>query len=190
MLVCCGLLPQPEPIKSVIKNEVLPTEAARDDIRNVTPENTLPGPKIIKPKLTRLPAIKPPPLKKQPPKPKLWHRPIISKAGYFVSNNHELQFKGIKPLALNAQCKANGEDWPCGRFARTAMRKFVRGRSIECDPVETQSDPIVTNCRVAGKDIAQWLVIRGWAKDENGGFKSQMSSAQQKKLGMWRAKLP
>ena len=181
------LLPEPEPIKSAIKKEVLPTEAARGDIRNVTPDDTLPGPKITKPDLTRLPAIKPPQPKKQPPKPKLWHKPLISKTGFFESNNRELQFKGIKPLALDAQCKAeNGKDWPCGRFARTAMRKFVRGRSIECDPVETQSNPIVTDCRVAGKNIAQWLVLRGWAEDENGQYKSQMNAAQQQKVGKWR----
>ena len=81
------LLPEPEPINSVIKNETLPTEAARDDVRNVTPDDTLPGPKITKPNLTRLPAIKPPPRKKPPLKPKLWHKPIISKAGFFTFEN-------------------------------------------------------------------------------------------------------
>ena len=185
------LLPEPEPIKSAIKNEVLSTEAARDDIRNVTPDDTLPGPKITKSKLTRLPAIKPPQRKKPPLKPKLWHKPIISKAGFFTFKNYQVQLKGIKPLALDARCKLeNGKFWPCGRFARTAMRNFVRGRSIECDPVETQSDLIVTDCRVAGKNIAKWLVIRGWAEGENGRFESQMSAAQQKKSGMWRATRP
>ena len=171
-----------------------PLENIDSDIRDVTPGDALPGPKLTGRQITRLPQIS-----KSAPKPiplsmKTYNNALVSAAGIIQSGNSILHISDIAPLDLDAICTTkSGKHWPCGRFARTAMRGLIRGRAIKCEPVTKQPEPsssLLVHCRSGNRNIGEWLVKQGWAKDNNGRFADQMQFAQKVKTGMWREDLP
>jgi len=49
-------------------------------------------------------------------------------------------------------------------MARTAFRNWLRGRAVRCEVPDIASDiELVSECTVAGIDVATWLVEHGWA---------------------------
>ncbi|MCF6322368.1 MAG: hypothetical protein L3J32_11470 [Rhizobiaceae bacterium] len=189
------LLPVQENTQSAKRPEFteprLRVEPARNDIRDVTPEETLPGPKINKDKIVRLPDIVPPAPPKKPVKPLVLRNLIVQEAGVLLAGEMILNIAGINSLALDEKCKtANGENWPCGRFARTALRGLIGSRAIECIPIGEQINPVQATCNVGKRDLAGWLVARGWAKDANGSYADLMTKAKNANTGMWRTTRP
>lgn len=169
----------------------LPVEPVRTRLRNVTPDYALPGPTISGTKITRLPDLVKPAPPKPPPKPIVWKRPVVQSAAILLSEETTLKISGVTPLKLDEICLAGtDQQWPCGRFARTALRRLIRGRTIECDPVPTREKTITTACRIGSQDIGEWLVEQGWAKGLAGKFDAQMEAAKDTKSGMWRASSP
>lgn len=170
-------------------------EPVRGDIRNVTPDHVLPGPHIEAELIRRLPAAPPPPA--APPAPISWPRAEVVSAGLLRSGATTIAIAGIDPLAAATECRLpDGATWPCGRFARAALRRLVRQRPVECDPageavVATQPAPMVTHCRVAGRDIGQWLVSQGWALPLPGsGHDEALQEARAAGRGQWRTEAP
>ena len=116
---------------------------------------------------------------------------IVPAAGILNSGNVTLHIGDIRPLELDAICQSEkGESWPCGRFARTAMRQLILRRTINCQPAEEENNRLLAKCRIGSRDIGQWLVGQGWAKDIDGKYSEQMETAKQSHRGMWRLKLP
>ena len=198
-VLVCGLgilwLPHPEPVQEpVVVRPIYPVEPVQSHVRDVTPQGALPGPKITGKQIARLPDLVKKPAKVPSSPIRRFHKPIVRSAGIIAANNSILHLYGIEPLALEAICKTeNNENWPCGRFARTAMRGLIRGRAINCDLSGTAANtslPIVVKCNVGRRDIAGWLVRQGWAKDIGGNFAEQMVLAKKAKIGMWRNQLP
>ena len=191
-----SLLPSPQNNKPERDQPILPLEPAQNSIRNVTPGDALPGPDIAGKQVARLPGVVVEIAQKATPTTRLYNNISINAAGILASGNTNLHIEGITPLPLDAVCKTTtGETWPCGRFARTAMRKLIRGRSINCDATNSEDvlptpGPILTKCRVANQDIGQWLVKQGWAEDDGGDYAEPMQWAKTAKLGMWRQTLP
>lgn len=157
-------------------------------IRNVTPDNIVQPPKIESEYVERLPAIEPPPPPPKPPKPEKWSRPIVLAAGIIKSGKRIIELADIVPVALDEICEdIAGDQWPCGMLARTEMRMFVRGRAIDCNPVDDETaERISTRCRLASTDMSAWLVQNGWAKPEGGEFKDELEEAKIKNRGIWR----
>ncbi len=189
------LLPSSDPqqVSEKTEAEIIPyqVEETRDDIRDVTPEETLPGPNVDSDIIVRLPGIVPPEPPAVPAKPVVMRNLIIREAGTLVAKDLVIKIKGINSLALDKICKtADGETWPCGRFARTALRGLIGSRAVECDPLDAQKNPVPATCRVGGRDIATWLVAQGWAQDIDGSYAEFMTKAKQAKNGMWRTTLP
>lgn len=117
----------------------------------------------------------------------LLYRPVAVAAGVFRTKAGTIRLKGIHPLAADETCvAASGERWPCGTFARTALRRFMRGRAIRCDlqsktavaaTAVAENSPVVTTCMLAGDDIAGWLVSHGWARAAKGGLYGDLEKA-------------
>lgn len=88
----------------------------------------------------------------------LLHRPIAVSTKLIKVRDQMIELDGIVELdAANICLSQAGTQVPCVRLALTALRSWIRGRSIECELTRF----IV--CRLAGKDIGEWLVENGWA---------------------------
>lgn len=167
-------------------------EPVRRDVRDVTPDHVLPGPRIEAEMIRRLPAATPPP-KPQPEKPVSWPRVAVLSAGTLRSGGTTITLAGIEPLAADAECRTpDGAAWPCGNFARAATQRLIRGRPVQCDPAAaTADDALVSRCRVSGRDIGLWLVERGWAlpkesDDPQSDYGQALALARQTGRGQWR----
>ena len=102
-----------------------------------------------------------------------------------------IQLADIHPVGIDEQCEtAAGTYWPCGKFARTEMRQFIRGRPIECDRREVSTQPVRTRCRLASFDISAWLVLTGWAEPAGDLFADELSEAKAGERGIWRKAAP
>jgi endonuclease YncB( thermonuclease family) len=71
-------------------------------------------------------------------------------------------------------------------MARAALRRFVRGRAIECEvPAGAAEIPNPARCFVAGSDISEWLVAQGWAEAIDADLDEAEKAARQAKLGLF-----
>lgn len=176
---------------TVATSKVLTTKEARKSVRDVTPDDILQSPDLDENVLERLPPKEAPPPAVKPPKPNPFKRPVVLAAGRLLSSNIEIQLVGISAVPINQVCKdASGAPWPCGKFAKTAFNALVRGRTIECDPVDVDSQVISTRCFIAAQDMSSWLVKNGWARSNHQTYSSDELSAKEEGKGIWRKVRP
>lgn len=94
---------------------------------------------------------------------------VIRAAGLIDARSHRIALAYIDAPDPEATCtNRGGAAWPCGRRARTALRRLVRRRPIDCLDVGTRAGEgetvRVSLCEVAGTDLSRWLVEQGWAR--------------------------
>lgn len=82
--------------------------------------------------LTRLPTpVEPAP--QPPPTPERYRLVIVESAGMIDARSLRIRLAGVEAPGADATCTApDGRLWPCGRRARTALRRLVRRRAIDC----------------------------------------------------------
>lgn len=174
-----------------LQSSLQPKYEAPIRVRNVTPQETLPGPVFEDGLLERLPGKKPPPPPKKEPKPVKISRVQVVEPGILKSGKRTVRLAEIKPIPLDQKCEAiDGSQWPCGRFARTEMRQFIRNRPIECDPVPKGQTEVTLRCRLDNFDISAWLVLTGWATPTGDQFATELAEAKTKLRGQWRKSAP
>ena len=166
-----------------------PPEIVDREVRDVTPRGVTLGPRVAGP-LVRIPP--PPALPKPKSKPKArterLFNPVVAAAGAIETASGLIRLDGIEAPAAEAMCGEGGAAWPCGRAARAALRRFIRGRAIECDvPAWAAAVPETTRCTVGGDDIAGWLAAQGWAAAESGPYRAAADAARAAKRGLWGA---
>lgn len=167
-------------------------ELVAPPVRNVTPPGILPGPEVDGP-LYREPTPPPPP---EPPRWRRFFLPVTTDSATFVTKDGlVIVLYGVAPLPVDLVCtRANGEDWPCGKTALFSLRRFLRGRAIECYlPPLDGIDRAVAPCRIGKIDIAHWLIRQGWAlpDDETGAdYDEAARDARCDRLGKWRGAEP
>ena len=161
------------------------THAARAT-RNVTPPAITPGPAVTGP-LIRIPVPVPPKTIKRVPK--RFRRIVVADARTLQAAGMTIRLAGIVAPGLEETCGRH-KTWPCGRRARTALRKLIRARAIECAVTERISEmEIVSTCRVGRTDLAQWLAKQGWAKPAAAAPEAvnmAADEAKRKRRGLWR----
>lgn len=117
-----------------------------------------------------VPVVKPnsQPAKKEPEadwRYRLLFRPVALSAGEIEIAGYRIMLDGVVPTPVDKMCGDAEESWPCGMKARTEFRAWLRGRALNCRvPPKPGSGPIVTDCSLAGEDVAEWLVHNGWAE--------------------------
>ncbi len=162
-----------------------PAYAARAT-RDVTPPAITPGPAITGP-LVRIPVPAPP--KKAKKVPKRFRRIVVADARTLQAAGMTIRLAGIVAPGLDETC-GRTRTWPCGRRARTALRKLIRARTIECAVTERISEAeIVSTCRVGRTDLAQWLAKQGWARPAAAApaaVNKAAEEAKRKGRGLWR----
>lgn len=126
----------------------------------------------------------------EPIQKRLLPRPIAMDAGHIRIDRATIVLAGIEAPAADARCGEGGAAWPCGARARTALRAYLRGRSVECEAPRDFGDrkeTVTSACTLAGEDIASWIVANGWAKAEAGGPYGELETrARNAGRGIWR----
>ena len=136
-----------------------------------------------------------PPAREQPvPKPRTerLYNPVVTAAGLIKARGRDIRLAGIAAPDFEVRCGEGTAAWPCGRMARAALRRFVRGRAIECIvPAGAAEIPDPAECRVAGgEDLAAWLVAQGWARANDATYEALEAKAREEKLGLWAEARP
>lgn len=161
--------------------------AVTTQVRNVTPDILTAPPVMLSPLVRIVPAHEPAPEKPRPARTERLDRPLVEAAGLLRADTKAVRLGGIAIPAADAVC---GADWPCGRMAKAALQRFLRGRSVECAvPAGADSLPEETDCAVGGTDIARWLVAEGWAKP-SGRFEAEAEMARRAGKGLWSETRP
>jgi endonuclease YncB( thermonuclease family) len=160
-------------------------------VRDVTPEGITPGPSVTAP-LVRLPPPAPPPQPRPEARNERVHKPIVVSAGVIKVGGRDIRLAGIEAPDFRTECGDGADAWPCGRMARAALRRFIRGRAIDCVvPPQVRDIPATTECRVAGESLSEWLVAQGWARAAGGGPYAELeAAARDAGLGIWSRKRP
>lgn len=131
----------------------------------------------------------------QPPKaqlqPKRFYRVVVQDGGSLKAGNTSIRLEGIEVEGLTGQCEdTRGYAWSCGRFARSALMRLIRGRAVVCHvPIKGQPDALTARCSVGGTDLSLWMVAQGWAKPKapaKANLKTAADTAQERRLGIWR----
>lgn len=161
-------------------------EPVRRNLRDVTPENSVRLPRPDGEVVVRLPAVQPPPPPPRPPRPQNFALPAVVEAGVVETGGETIRFAGVEPVPADRVCNGESGDWPCGAFARTALQRFLRRRTIECEPGGEKRDGIlVTRCELSGQDIGEWLVGQGWAQPADSRYREAGNRARAARLGIW-----
>ncbi|MDQ0313792.1 thermonuclease family protein [Amorphus orientalis] len=174
-------------------------------VRDVSSNEITRSPNIAAP-LQRLPSAVevPPPL---PPEPVRYFLVVVEDALTISADGLTLKMAHVTGPSTFESCQEGSPvKWSCDIRARTALRKLVGARAIECMALdeetarkleeaaraERESDvagPVAADCTVGSTDIAGWLVSQGWAQPtEEAPDRLKVLSwiAQGQKRGLWQ----
>ena len=102
------------------------------------------------------------------------------------------RLNGIDAPETNQNCiNSQGKQWACGADATKALKRLVRWRSVQCDPItqDTYGRTIAT-CYAGGKDLGAELVQSGlaWAyRYYSTEYVGEEEQAKALRLGIWQA---
>ncbi len=117
--------------------------------------------------------------------------PVIRAAGALERRGKPVLLAGVVVTQPAETCGDDADRWPCGQMALTAIRRFVRTRTIECAFVPAEGgDAQGAKCSVAGEDIGQWLVSQGWARSDGSDYGEAEEEARKARLGVWSPTRP
>ena len=164
-----------------------------EPVRDVTPSSITARP-LPAGKIERIPPARPaatPAAADSGARTRTLFRPLIETAGGVRTGDRDIALAGIAAPGPAATCGAGETAWPCGRMARAALRRFVRNRALSCDlPAGATDIPDPARCRVAGTDLAQWLVERGWARAQDATYDDEQRAARDARRGIWAESRP
>lgn len=132
------------------------------------------------------------PTRQSPPEPaapafQVVAKPAIAAAGILETTRGRVTLKDIVPLDPAEMCGQGASAWPCGQLAATQFRRFLRGRSVNCDIADPawQGD-VTARCSLGKEDVAAWLVEQGWARATTGSpYEKAGREAQAEKRGIF-----
>ena len=158
-------------------------------VRDVTPETITAPPAATAPLRRVAPAAAPPAPPPEARSERLFN-PVIASAGIVIAGGQRIRLAGVDAPTFAERCGEGAAAWPCGRMGRAALRRFVRGRAIECEiPAGGEEVPDPALCRVAGEDLSEWLVENGWATNV-GAYAAAEGAAREERLGLWAEDRP
>lgn len=175
---------QPEPL--IDKPPVHP-----DSIRDVTPDDVLPHPRVTGP-LKRVAGVRPPPPERVKPNDMLnIQRPLVLDARSLRVKKTTIRLAYLAGPALGEKCPSRlGGDWPCGMRARTALRGLIRNYAIHCyKHSRIGENEIGASCTRGPTDLSRWMLEHGWARptqDAPKYLKNLSLAAQDGRKGLWQ----
>ena len=108
----------------------------------------------------------------------------------FKAGDVEIRLHGIDAPEYRQTCKdVGGKQQPCGKMARDALSKMIRGRTIDCRIIERDRyGRQVSVCRDGEREINREMVRLGWAvayRRHALGYVSVEREAKAAKRGIW-----
>lgn len=153
-------------------------------VRDVTPDNMTAGPKVIGTLARIAPAAQPADAPQE--RSERLYNAIVLSAGVIKVREREIHLAGVTAPDFKERCGEGVAAWPCGRMARAALQRFIRGRAIDCQvPAGADQLPDPADCMVGGENMSEWLIAQGWAKRSGQNFEDAEKIAREAKLGLW-----
>jgi endonuclease YncB( thermonuclease family) len=119
---------------------------------------------------------------------RLFPRPIAVDARTLKTGEVTLLVEDVEPVAGDARCADGAQAWPCATRARTALRGWIRGRSLMCavSPDQREAREISAPCLLGEADVGDWVVRNGWALATPGGrYEAAEREARDARRGVW-----
>ena len=124
-----------------------------------------------------------------PPEPEitLFHRPVATGSASFEAMGYKLVIAGTQSVGVDEACTQGSIVWPCGMRARTAVRMWLRGRTLTCAPPPKDKNKVaVVTCDLGKQDVGAWLVSNGWARAApDGPYAEAEAKARKAKMGIF-----
>lgn len=123
-----------------------------------------------------------------------FRRAVAVTTGTLKAGEKTVILAGIEGLAADRTCPLeNGKSWPCGRSGRAALRRLIRGRTVNCDVLEDIDENTVrARCSVGKTAIGKWVVRYGWAlpgETASTELKMALETARTEERGQWQTRL-
>jgi len=101
-----------------------------------------------------------------------------------------IRLQGIDAPELHQECRdASGRNWPCGRRARSELRKIIGNDPVQCEAhAKDRFGRSVAVCRAGGRDLGEAMVRSGFAlayPDWASPYGAAQSEARSRKAGLW-----
>ncbi len=75
-----------------------------------------------------------------------------------------IRLHGIDAPESRPVCRLDGKPWQCGNDPANALADKIARRPVTCEDLgRDRYKRMVARCTVAGEDLGQWMVARGWA---------------------------
>jgi hypothetical protein len=119
---------------------------------------------------------------------RLVYNTVATSAGVFQIIDNAFVLPGIDVVSADERCiLTGGNSWPCGMVARTSLRSFINGKALTCKLPDIMTEKsFVANCTLRGRDLAQWLVVNGWARAKaDGPYLADQADAELKRRGIY-----
>jgi endonuclease YncB( thermonuclease family) len=177
--------------KTEVTQKKFELEPARKDLR-IIGDGELPAPIVKDDKIERIEPLETAEEKNAaekariPKKPDIFSLPIAITSGILTSGETRITLKDIVAPEASADCNGQNGEWPCGNFAKSALQRLIRSRSITCNGEWKDTNEFQGACQVAGRDLAEWVIEQGWAKSSHPSFTDALNLAKSAKKGLWR----
>jgi endonuclease YncB( thermonuclease family) len=100
-------------------------------------------------------------------------------------NDRELRLAGIDAPELHQKCERNGQAYPCGREALSALVVKLRQGQLSCRVIDVDRyGRDVAQCTLDGRDLNADLVREGVAL-AYGHYEAQEAEARSARRGLW-----
>ena len=105
-------------------------------------------------------------------------------------NGETIRLLGIDAPDMAANCRKNGDSFPCGLEAQRALASLIAGSAVRCDGLESArfGKVIVATCRAGDVDLSYEMVRLGWARADRSyasRYEHIEEAARAAKLGIW-----
>ena len=100
----------------------------------------------------------------------------------------KLVLYGIAVPKATAKCLEGEAQWPCGATATLRLYDLLKDSRLSCEKLADSSETPLARCRNLQTDIAEQLVLEGWALaiGNNEDFVGEERQARLGKVGIWR----
>jgi endonuclease YncB( thermonuclease family) len=97
---------------------------------------------------------------------------------------------GIDGPTLPAECGIAAGVHPCAEAARRMLAVLVDGASVACRTVDDTTTPPAALCTADGADLADLMVLMGWAWPTGPAYTPSLANARTAGRGIWRRTVP
>ena len=103
-------------------------------------------------------------------------------------NNQTYVLNGAVVPVSTAKCISNEKTWPCGAKATLRLNELIQAHSIRCELMQSPAELPLAQCYNSSSDIANVLVMEGWAlvANDSSDYQQQEDSAKTQQNGIWR----